>query len=191
MNETAEITIIRTSQFANNARYYDIFVNNEHKEKIADGEEKSILVAPGKQKVHLQLDRAKSKTIELDLSPKEKARLLCGSKLTGPKVWLALFYMFSTDKLIYLATYPEKTGTPVKTEETWKEIKEKGMKYFVLRYGILGWGLPTGLIMSILLSLINIFGNTDIAIGEILINMLLSISIFYAIRNSIWIFDVE
>ncbi len=178
MSETAEITIIRTSQFTNSARRYDIFVNNQYKEKIADDEEKSMVVAPGKQKVHLQFGRAKSKAIELDLSPQEKVRLLCGSKLTGAKAWLALFYMFSTDKLIFLVTYPEETGAPVKTEETWKEIKEKGIKYFILRYGILGWGLPTGLILSILLSLINIFGDTDISIGEISINMLMSIGIF-------------
>lgn len=41
------------------------------------------------------------------------------------------------------------------TNSKWEKIRQQGKKRFVYRYGVLGWGLTTGIFFSIVFELIN------------------------------------
>ena len=51
--------------------------------------------------------------------------------------------------------------------EKWARIREKGKQRFVLVYGVLGWGVSTGLLWSLLMAFIepseNVWGKLAIA----------------------------
>ncbi|MCK8826767.1 hypothetical protein MWH25_03280 [Natroniella acetigena] len=174
MEGSAKIKLLRTSQAVNSGRNYEIYLDGEQEGKIADGEEEIIEITPGKHEIYVKIDWCKSKKITLNLEKDEEVKLLCGSKLVGWKQWLTLFYLCSTDKFVYLDYYSQ-TLTLDYDEETWEEIKEKGFLYFIVRKGIIGWGLPVGcfvLLINILTSL------GEITFHEIVLELLNTLAIF-------------
>ena len=172
--EQAEIHLIRTSQSANSGRKVEIYVDDYLKTKLANGSEKIIEVSPGQHTVLAKIDWCKSQKLTLNLEPREKKKLICGSKLVGWKKWLTLFYLFSKNEFIYLEPYSEEQTIEYK-EKTWASIREKGMLNYIFKQGILGWGVPVG-IFSFMIS--TLFNYSQISFPSILFSAITTVGIF-------------
>ncbi|MBM7624246.1 hypothetical protein [Sporohalobacter salinus] len=172
--EQAKIKLIRTSQSVNSGRKAEIYIDDKLKTKISNGSEKIIKVSSGKHTVLAKIDWCKSQKITLNLEPGEKKKLICGSKLVGWKKWLALFYLFSKNKFIYLEHYSKEQKVNYQ-EETWSKLKEKGILYYIFKYGILSWGVPTGIFVFIAET---IFNYNQISFPGIIFSFIITISIF-------------
>lgn len=90
------IHLKRTSQIANRARVFKIYLNNQYINDIADGEEVSIPVRAGIHQLHLTIDWVKSEKYEIELAKGDNVKLLCGSPLKGMKLWAPLVAVVST-----------------------------------------------------------------------------------------------
>ncbi len=142
----SKIRFIRTSQKANSIRKYDVFIDNQLETSLSNGEEKTIHVAPGRHTIYAKIDWCKSQKLHIDLKPEETVELICGSKLVGWRIWLALFYLFAKNKIVFLDYYTE--GQKIDYgEKIPEDPSEKGILYFILKIGIIGWGLPVGFIL--------------------------------------------
>jgi len=174
--EKAKIKIIRTSQFVNSGRNAEIHIDDNLKTKISDGAEKTIEVSPGKHTVLAKIDWCKSQKMTLNLEPGEKKKLVCGSKLVGWKKWLTLFYLFSKNQFIFLEPY-SKEQTIEYQENSWHSLKEKGMLHYIFNQGVLGWGVPVGIIFFIFKT---VFNYSQISFPDILISAMITIGVFSA-----------
>ncbi|MFC7688056.1 hypothetical protein [Ureibacillus sp. GCM10028918] len=90
------IRLKRTSQFANRARKFKVYLDNQYINDIADGEEISIPVRAGSHQLHLTIDWVKSEKYEIELAKGDNINLLCGSPLKGIIFWIPLLAFVST-----------------------------------------------------------------------------------------------
>lgn len=60
-----------------------------------------------------------------------------------------------------------------KDKKYWKKIREKGKRHFILYRGIIGWGIPTGILYTIMIK-----GLKGVTIGDILGKLIISIIVF-------------
>ncbi|MCK8818032.1 DUF2846 domain-containing protein [Natroniella sulfidigena] len=174
MEASAKIKLLRTSQAVNSGRDYEIYLNGEQEGEIANGEEEIIEVRPGEHEIYVKIDWCKSKKMILNLDEDEEVKLICGSKLVGWKQWLTLFYFFTTDKFVYLDYYSQDLTLDY-DEETWGEIREKGFLYFIIKEGVIGWGLPVGGLV-VLVDILTSLG--EITFYEIILEILNTLAIF-------------
>ncbi len=140
----SRIIIVRTFQKANSMRDYEIYLNGTQVASLSNGDNEIIEVEPGKHRIYSKIDWSKTKEIKVDIDADQTISLLCGSRLSGWKAYLALFYMFSKDKFIFLEHY-EKGKELAYQEKVPEDIREKGMLNFIIKVGILGWGIPVGI----------------------------------------------
>ena len=174
----AKIKVFRTSQAIHSGSDYEIYVDGQLAETISDGGEELIEIEPGKHKVLVKSDGNKSQEKTINLKSGSVKKLICGSKLVGWKQWLALEYFLLPISDIYLEEYtPEKRIDY--QEETWDELVEKGMVYYVLKEGVIGWGLPVGIFVFISVFIVNlIFSYEQFSMSNIIINLFRTLGIF-------------
>ncbi|OFX24615.1 MAG: hypothetical protein A2041_01145 [Bacteroidetes bacterium GWA2_31_9b] len=77
----ARIILSRKKEWANRARKFNVFIDGEKKDTIANGEIKEIELDPGKHKIMLKVDWCSSPELELDLKEeKSKTIEVCSFK---------------------------------------------------------------------------------------------------------------
>ena len=151
-----KIIISRTSQRVNSLRYYDIYVDEQKFNIISDGEKKALDIPPGNHQIYLKIDWCKSKKLNVTLTEGQELNLKCGSEIIGIKLLFVFFYLFIPNKWVYLDYLSD--GEVIlnnKNYKNWNEVRSKGIINFILKYGIIMWGIPTGIIFSILMLLTN------------------------------------
>ncbi len=178
MTNLATIKLYRTSQAVSSGRAYEIYIDHELWGEIEDGETKSIELPPGKYDFCVKIDWLKSKTMTLDLEPGTEEALICGSRLVGMKQWLSIFYLFSKDQFVYLDRYVEGTDVLNHREETWQTIKAKGFMYYILRHGVLGWGVPVGLFVALATVVGRVIGGDSLTGTDVFNIMFVNILVF-------------
>ncbi|SOC41517.1 hypothetical protein [Ureibacillus acetophenoni] len=90
------IRLKRTSQFANRARKFKVYLDNQYINDIANGEEISIPVRAGSHQLHITIDWVKSEKYEIELAKGDNINLLCGSPLKGIILWIPFVALIST-----------------------------------------------------------------------------------------------
>lgn len=147
-----KITIVRTSQYVNGMREYGIYLDGQKVNVISDGETKAIEVSDGSHEIYLKIDWYKSQKLNINLSEGQELKLKCGSKITGMKQMFVLFYIFSSGNWVYLDYLHEGEESSYNNKDLkmWNKIKGMGLKKFILKYGILRFGVPIGIIYSLL-----------------------------------------
>jgi hypothetical protein len=155
-----KIIISRESQSFNKLRDYEIYIDNIRTGLIGNGEEKTIKATLGMHEIYAKIDLYKSEKLIIDLTEEEELRLRCGTKITGAKQAFAPIYLFFPKEWVYLeyeygnAPNSSNINNESNTEnKAWQEIKSKGKNKFILKYGIIRWGIPTGIFYSILMQI--------------------------------------
>jgi hypothetical protein len=151
----SNIIIFRTSQRINSMREYDIYVDEQKINTIGNGEQKKIEVPQGKHEIYIKIDWCKSKKLNVILIEGQELKLKCGSEIIGIKQFFALFYLFFPNKWVYLDYLSD--GEVICNNENvknWSEIKKMGTTKYILKYGIIRWGIPTGIICSVFMQFI-------------------------------------
>lgn len=93
----------RDSRYADKLRNYKVILDGSEVNEIADGQELSMKLAPGKHTLRLGIDWAKSNEVSFDLKNGEDAHFKCASRVKGSAAFLAVFYViFSPNKYIEL-----------------------------------------------------------------------------------------
>ncbi|MFG6494722.1 hypothetical protein P8610_05145 [Fictibacillus sp. UD] len=98
----AKMVFERESQFANKWRKFDIYINDNKRENIKDGETKQIDVEPGEYIVKMQIDWVESATHKVQVKQDETIHFQCGSRLKGWKILKASSAMNTVDEFVYL-----------------------------------------------------------------------------------------
>ncbi len=147
MSET-RVTILRTSQWVNSGREYEIYLNGEPAARVSNGGRQSLEVEPGTHRVRIKLDHKKSKELSVTVAPGEDKELVCGSTLAGYRAWLALFYVIFPITDLYVVEYRDGMTLDL-GERTYHEVVSKGMGYYLWREGVLGWGVPVGVFVFV------------------------------------------
>lgn len=152
-----KITIVRTSQRVNSMREYDIYLDGQKINAISNGETKTIEVSNGNHEIYLKVDWCKSKKLNINLAEGQELKLKCGSKITGIKQIFVLFYIFSPGSWVYLDYLAdgEVIYSDNKKIKTWNEIKNNGLRNFILKYGILRFGIPMSILNFVLMVIFN------------------------------------
>ena len=173
----SKIIISRTSQRSNFMRGYDIYIDNERIDAINNGKKKIIEVSQGNHEIYMKIDWCKSKKLNVNLTKGQELNLKCGSKITGIKQVFVLLYIFSPLKYLYLDYLSE--GEVVFNDnniKTWNEVKSMGMRNFILKYGIMKWGVPTGILYFVITLLFSFnIGSIRSFILSTVINLLIFI----------------
>jgi hypothetical protein len=104
MSNTGSIIIItRTSQFANRLRAIKIFINGKNAGYIDNGKTIEFPVPAGPVELYAKIDWCKTRPVTLKLEPGHKAKFELGSRPTGFRGFLALYYLiFQNQDWIYL-----------------------------------------------------------------------------------------
>lgn len=77
----AKIILSRKKEWVNRARKFNVFIDGEKKDSIANGEIKEIELNPGKHKIMLKVDWCSSPELELNLKEeKSKTVEVCSFK---------------------------------------------------------------------------------------------------------------
>ncbi len=151
---SAKIELVRTSQRISAWRDFDIYIDNKLKIKISNESKKIIELDSGEHTIFAKIDWLKSKKITLNLKPGSECKLICGSKIIGWKKNMILFYVFSKNEFIFLDFYSEEKMIKYR-ENNLEKLKEKSFLKFVLKQGVLGWGIPVGIFVGITIIISN------------------------------------
>lgn len=123
--------------------------------RIRMGEVFEYQLSPGAHTLQLKIDWWGSKPLDFETQDDEVVDFECGG-LSGYKVWLVFWIsLFQRDRYLWLkkvgvhsvSDSPSLTNenaglrSPMQAEQKWK---------FVFQYGILGWGMTTGILFQIL-----------------------------------------
>ncbi|HEX2207300.1 MAG TPA: hypothetical protein VHG93_06430 [Longimicrobium sp.] len=77
--QDSSITIVRERAYTYAARSFKVFVDQVQAGTVANGDEVTLRVPPGRHGVHVGIDFYRSGTVAVDLAPGEAARLTCGA----------------------------------------------------------------------------------------------------------------
>ncbi|GKX65669.1 hypothetical protein [Inconstantimicrobium mannanitabidum] len=183
-----KIVVSRTSQYVNSMREYDIYIDNEKVDVINDGEKKIIEVSEGNHEIYIKIDWCKSKKLNMNLTEGQDINLKCGSEATGIKQVFALVYLFLPYKFVYLDYLldDEEIYNDNKVSN-YSRIKDMGMREFVLKCGIIRFGIPTAIIYSILMVLLNSNINS---IRSFITNTIINLLVFTLVGGSLFGFTM-
>ncbi|AFG38655.1 hypothetical protein [Spirochaeta africana] len=173
MNQ-AKLTIQRTSQWINSGSSYRVLLDGEEQGSVADGQQITLEVEPGTHTVAITIGRSRSRPLTISLEPAEEKQVVCGSKLTGWHRWLALYYAILPITDLYIAEFQEGMQI-VYPELTRDEVVRRGLLHFIWHIGIIGWGLPVGLFVYVVLLLLNL---SDLSPLAALLNLVSTLGIF-------------
>lgn len=171
---TARMTIRRTSQWINSGSAYTVLLDGQEQGSIADGQQLTLETEPGPHTVAIAIGRARSKPIQISLDEEGETELICGSRLTGWRRWLALYYTVLPITDLYIAEYRPDMRL-IYPELTRDAVVQRGFLYFIWRIGIVGWGLPVGLFVYAVLMLLNL---NDLTLKTAFMNLLSTMGIF-------------
>lgn len=135
-------------------RSYEIILDGNVIGQIHNGEVFEYAPSPGSHTLRLKIDWCGSNQLNFDVQEDEVVNFECGG-LKGYKLWLVYWILiFQRNRYLWL----EKVGTnsltdaPSMTSEhaEHRRLLQAGQKWrFVFRYGVLGWGIITGVLFQI------------------------------------------
>lgn len=95
------VKIHRESQWADAARAYQIYVDDEKKAELRRGATEDFFVAPGTHRIRLKLDWCGSPELEFTVGPEETVEFDCGNNTKG---FFAMYYvLFAPNEYLRLA----------------------------------------------------------------------------------------
>jgi hypothetical protein len=180
----SQIIISRTSQRVDSLREYEIYVDGQKINTIGPGEKKTLEVSQSNHEIYIKIDWCKSKKLNINLTERQELKLKCGSKITGIKYALNLFYIFSHDNWVYLDYLTD--GEVIcnnKSFKTWNEVKSRGIRSFILKYGIKRWGIPSGILYSVSMLL---FNSKTRSVRSFIISTIINLLIFSLFGGSLF-----
>jgi len=179
-----KIIISRTSQRINCMREYDIYIDKEKNNSISNGEKKIIEISQGNHEIYIKIDWCKSKELNVSLTDGQELNLKCGSNITGIKQFFALVYILFPSQWIYLDYLSDGEVIFIdKNTKNWDKVKSMGMKDFILKYGIIRWGIPTCILYSVLMLL---FNSNIHSIRSFIIDVVINLLIFSLLGGSLF-----
>jgi hypothetical protein len=103
INEQTQITIRRTTNYADRLRAYKIKIDDVVVGQVRAGDSITIPITSGRHSIILRIDWCGSHLIDFDVQTGENVIFECGSSLGGWRVFLAIFYIvFFTDQYLWL-----------------------------------------------------------------------------------------
>jgi hypothetical protein len=103
MEERAQLSLQRTSQWVGRLRAYDVYVDGRKQEAgIANGETRTYSVAPGTHAVYVKSSWYRSDSLRVTAQSGQTVYLECGSPIRGWKVLLSLYYLFFPREWFYV-----------------------------------------------------------------------------------------
>ena len=103
MNDQTQITVRRTTSYADRLRAYKVKIDGVVVGSIRARESVTIPVVPGRHSLTLRIDWCGSEQIDFEVSPGQHLFFECGSNLAGWRIFLALFYIiFRTRQYLWL-----------------------------------------------------------------------------------------
>jgi hypothetical protein len=87
-------------------RAYHVLVDGADVGEVRRGQSRLLYIAPGKHEVHLEIDWARSPSVDIDVAPGETVRLVCWPKLPAwqskkalakPDEWIVLEHSADVD----------------------------------------------------------------------------------------------
>lgn len=103
MSDQTQITVRRTTSYADRLRAYKVKVDGVVVGSVRARESVTVPVAPGRHSLVLRIDWCGSEQIDFEVQPGENVFFECGSSLAGWRVLLALFYIiFRTHHYLWL-----------------------------------------------------------------------------------------
>lgn len=184
----AKIVISRTSQYVNSMREYNVYIDKERVDTINNGEKNIIEVSQGNHEIYIQIDWCKSKKLNVNLTEGQELNLKCGSNATGIKQAFVLVYLFLPSKFVYLDYLSE--GEVIYNDnnsQKYNKIKDMGMREFILKCGIMRFGISTAIICSILMPLFNSNINS---VRRFIINTAINLLVFPLLSGSLFGFTM-
>jgi hypothetical protein len=146
----ASITIVRTAAYADRLRDYTIELDGQVLGEMAEGETSTYEVAPGRHQLEARVDWCGSQRVAFSVAADEDVKFVVSSNLGGAKVVLNLWYIaFARKSYLRLRQVPDFCGVGV----TGPEPLELDWKSFVLKRGVLGWGLIMGVFWPLVMYL--------------------------------------
>jgi hypothetical protein len=98
MSDQAQITVRRTTSYADRLRAYKVTVDGIVVGSLSALETMTLSVSPGKHSLTLRIDWCGSPQIDFDAQPGQEVAFECGSSLAGWRLFLGLFYVFFRTK---------------------------------------------------------------------------------------------
>jgi hypothetical protein len=103
MNDETQITVSRTTSYADSLRSYKINVDGTIVGLIRDSELVTVSVSPGRHSIVLRIDWCGSKRVNFEVQPGEHILFECGSSLKGWRLLLGIFYIiFRPNRYLWL-----------------------------------------------------------------------------------------
>ena len=131
------VTIARDAGYADSVRQYSILLDGQVLGEIGEAEVKTFVIEPGEHRLVAKIDGCGSRTIKFTASPNDDLTFIVESNVRGAKAALALFYILvARSRYLRLRQVPDLAGfapQPEPIETDWKP--------FVLKFGVLGFGL--------------------------------------------------
>ena len=103
MSEQTQITVRRTTNYADRLRAYKVRVDDQVLGSVRAGESVTIPVSPGRHSLMLRIDWCGCEQIDFQVQPGEQVYFECGSSLTSWRIVLVLYYIvFNTHQYLWL-----------------------------------------------------------------------------------------
>ena len=103
MSDQAQITVRRTTSYADHLRAYKIVVDGALVGTVQAGQSVTLPITPGKHSLRLRIDWCASEEIPFEAQPEEPIIFECGSSLANWRVFMMFFYvLFRPRKYLWL-----------------------------------------------------------------------------------------
>lgn len=103
MNNQAQITVQRTTSYADRLRAYKIKIDDVVVGKVKARDSVTMPIIPGRHSIVLRIDWCGSETIDFEVQPGQHVIFECGSSLQGWRILLVLLYItFLTNQYLWL-----------------------------------------------------------------------------------------
>ncbi len=135
-------------------RSYEVILDGNVIGQIHDGEVFEYAPSPGSHALRLKIDWCGSNQLDFAAKDNETVDFECGG-LRGYKRWLVFWILiFQRNRYLWLEQQGiyQLTDAPALTGEHSEHLSlmKSGRKWgFIFRYGVLGWGLTTGVLFQI------------------------------------------
>lgn len=93
MNDQTQITVSRTTSYADRLRAYKVKVDGMVVGSVRARKSVTVPVSPGRHSLVLRIDWCGSEQIDFEIQPGEHVFFDCGSSLAGWRLLLAVFYI--------------------------------------------------------------------------------------------------